>query len=152
MYYFKEYVIGPQCDQCKGSCYNLAPKSPHGCIRCFCMGVTRSCQSSDYYRSQVLETVCVNTKFITIVQFDLKERLTFRGEDQGVTVSDFQETNVETPRYDYDRVPNCMSVSTDSDAPTKYWRMPARLTGNKVSFLYPNPPGTKLFIELSFNS
>lgn len=49
----KPQVTGPNCDQCKPGSFHLSEKSPDGCLKCFCFGVTQDCRSSGYYRTKV---------------------------------------------------------------------------------------------------
>lgn len=51
--FFQEYVTGPKCDQCKPNSFYLNENNRYGCIDCFCMGITRQCTSSNWYRQQV---------------------------------------------------------------------------------------------------
>uniref|UniRef100_A0A1I7UX63 Basement membrane proteoglycan n=1 Tax=Caenorhabditis tropicalis TaxID=1561998 RepID=A0A1I7UX63_9PELO len=49
----KSQVTGPNCDQCKPGAFHLSEKSPEGCLKCFCFGVSNDCRSSGYYRTKV---------------------------------------------------------------------------------------------------
>ncbi|XP_049843588.1 basement membrane-specific heparan sulfate proteoglycan core protein isoform X30 [Schistocerca gregaria] len=49
----KELTTGTLCNQCKPNSFHLAPQNPEGCISCFCMGITDSCTSSSWYRTQI---------------------------------------------------------------------------------------------------
>lgn len=49
----KEEATGDQCDQCKPNSFYMSEKNADGCLSCFCSGVTRDCDSSNYYRTQV---------------------------------------------------------------------------------------------------
>ena len=46
-------VAGALCDECKPGFFHLSEANPEGCLRCFCMGVTRQCASSTWTREQV---------------------------------------------------------------------------------------------------
>uniref|UniRef100_A0A915HKJ2 Basement membrane-specific heparan sulfate proteoglycan core protein n=1 Tax=Romanomermis culicivorax TaxID=13658 RepID=A0A915HKJ2_ROMCU len=110
----KPYVTGPHCDQCADFCFNLYHRNPHGCIRCFCMGVTRQCDSSGYYRSQ--------------------ERLSFRGDSQGVTVCSADERQTDPHvRFDYDVVPNAITIRPPRLTGVVYWSLPKSFLGNKLT-------------------
>uniref|UniRef100_A0A915J8X4 Uncharacterized protein n=1 Tax=Romanomermis culicivorax TaxID=13658 RepID=A0A915J8X4_ROMCU len=50
----KEYVTGPTCTQCKAQSYYLTAHHPSGCIPCFCSGVTKECESSNFFKSQIV--------------------------------------------------------------------------------------------------
>uniref|UniRef100_A0A183CLT8 Basement membrane proteoglycan n=1 Tax=Globodera pallida TaxID=36090 RepID=A0A183CLT8_GLOPA len=49
----KQNVVGVTCDRCAPESFNLAPQNPHGCLRCFCSGVTRACESSHWRRNRI---------------------------------------------------------------------------------------------------
>jgi hypothetical protein len=53
----KDYVDGPTCATCKANTFYLNRDNQFGCIACFCMGVTRQCTSSNWFRDKV----CVTT-------------------------------------------------------------------------------------------
>uniref|UniRef100_A0A8C4GKG4 Heparan sulfate proteoglycan 2 n=1 Tax=Dicentrarchus labrax TaxID=13489 RepID=A0A8C4GKG4_DICLA len=46
-------VVGTLCDECKPGFFHLSEANPEGCLRCFCMGVTKQCASSTWNRDQV---------------------------------------------------------------------------------------------------
>ncbi|XP_036959999.1 basement membrane-specific heparan sulfate proteoglycan core protein isoform X7 [Acanthopagrus latus] len=50
----KNNVAGALCDECKAGFFHLSEANPEGCLRCFCMGVTKQCASSTWNRDQVL--------------------------------------------------------------------------------------------------
>ena len=50
---FQENVIGDRCDRCKANAFYLSDRYELGCVECFCMGVSRSCQSTSWNRAQV---------------------------------------------------------------------------------------------------
>lgn len=43
----KENVAAPDCDVCEPGSFNLDPRNPKGCTKCFCFGTTARCYSSD---------------------------------------------------------------------------------------------------------
>lgn len=45
-------VAGALCDECKAGFFHLSEANPEGCLRCFCMGVTKQCASSTWNRDQ----------------------------------------------------------------------------------------------------
>ncbi|XP_078043463.1 terribly reduced optic lobes isoform X5 [Augochlora pura] len=49
----KQYVTGPTCNQCKANTFSLSSKNKFGCVNCFCMGITKKCVSSNWYRSDI---------------------------------------------------------------------------------------------------
>lgn len=48
-----QYFLGPTCNSCAPNTFNLSPRNPSGCNRCWCAGVTPVCESSSYRRSKV---------------------------------------------------------------------------------------------------
>uniref|UniRef100_F1KPK5 Basement membrane proteoglycan n=1 Tax=Ascaris suum TaxID=6253 RepID=F1KPK5_ASCSU len=110
----KALVTGPSCNQCVPGSYHLHNKAPQGCLKCFCFGITDQCRSSTWYRS--------------------KDKLTFNGDPQGVTLSDFDERDIEqNARFDY-IYPGMITYSNGRYGESvKYWRMPQRFLGNKLS-------------------
>lgn len=51
--YVQNNVAGTLCDECKPGFFHLSEANPEGCLRCFCMGVTKQCASSTWNRDQV---------------------------------------------------------------------------------------------------
>ncbi|XP_074831677.1 basement membrane-specific heparan sulfate proteoglycan core protein isoform X3 [Carettochelys insculpta] len=49
----KPNVEGPLCNKCTSGAFYLSDQNPHGCLKCFCMGVSRQCASSSWSRDQV---------------------------------------------------------------------------------------------------
>ncbi|KAG8142217.1 hypothetical protein E2320_006163 [Naja naja] len=49
----KPNVQGPSCSECATGSFHLSHGNPEGCLRCFCMGVSRQCASSSWSRDQV---------------------------------------------------------------------------------------------------
>uniref|UniRef100_A0A670K7D7 Heparan sulfate proteoglycan 2 n=1 Tax=Podarcis muralis TaxID=64176 RepID=A0A670K7D7_PODMU len=47
-------VMGQSCNECATGSFHLSHANPEGCLRCFCMGVSRQCSSSSWNRDQVL--------------------------------------------------------------------------------------------------
>ncbi|KAK2507936.1 hypothetical protein MC885_016530, partial [Smutsia gigantea] len=50
----KNNVVGRLCNECVTGSFHLSARNPDGCLKCFCMGVSRQCTSSSWSRSQVL--------------------------------------------------------------------------------------------------
>ncbi|KJH47263.1 laminin EGF-like protein [Dictyocaulus viviparus] len=48
----KPLVTGPACTDCYPGSFHLNEKSPQGCLKCFCFGITDNCRSSNLYRTQ----------------------------------------------------------------------------------------------------
>ncbi|XP_058409147.1 basement membrane-specific heparan sulfate proteoglycan core protein isoform X9 [Diceros bicornis minor] len=47
-------VVGRLCNECVAGSFHLSAHNPDGCLKCFCMGVSRQCTSSTWSRAQVL--------------------------------------------------------------------------------------------------
>ncbi|XP_067931597.1 laminin subunit alpha-like [Watersipora subatra] len=45
---------GDTCGECQSGTYNLETRNTKGCTKCFCFGITSTCQSSSLLRSQIL--------------------------------------------------------------------------------------------------
>ncbi|XP_069893790.1 basement membrane-specific heparan sulfate proteoglycan core protein isoform X4 [Dipodomys merriami] len=50
----KNNVVGRVCNECADGSFHLSSQNPDGCLKCFCMGVSRQCTSSSWSRAQVL--------------------------------------------------------------------------------------------------
>ncbi|KAM5247632.1 basement membrane-specific heparan sulfate proteoglycan core protein isoform 2-T2 [Ctenodactylus gundi] len=50
----KSNVVGRLCNECATGSFHLSARNPDGCLKCFCMGVSRHCASSSWRRAQVL--------------------------------------------------------------------------------------------------
>lgn len=110
----KEHVTGILCDQCTTSSFFLNSQAATGCIDCFCMGVTKICTSSSWYRDVVRSTFASSRNEFTVI------------------------ADYENP----DEVPIDVTVSNKevvfrggypNDANIYYWRLPSRFTGNKIT-------------------
>ncbi|CAK6440721.1 unnamed protein product [Pipistrellus nathusii] len=49
----KNNVVGRLCNECITGSFHLSARNPEGCLKCFCMGVSRQCTSSSWTRAQV---------------------------------------------------------------------------------------------------
>uniref|UniRef100_A0A8C7EWF8 Heparan sulfate proteoglycan 2 n=1 Tax=Neovison vison TaxID=452646 RepID=A0A8C7EWF8_NEOVI len=49
----KNNVVGRLCNECVAGSFHLNARNPDGCLKCFCMGVSRQCTSSSWSRAQV---------------------------------------------------------------------------------------------------
>ncbi|XP_067423107.1 basement membrane-specific heparan sulfate proteoglycan core protein isoform X3 [Emydura macquarii macquarii] len=49
----KPNVAGRLCNECTSGAFYLSNENPDGCLKCFCMGVSRQCASSSWNREQV---------------------------------------------------------------------------------------------------
>ncbi|XP_053546192.1 basement membrane-specific heparan sulfate proteoglycan core protein isoform X4 [Bombina bombina] len=111
----KAHVQGTLCNECKSGTFYLSNENPDGCLRCFCMGVTKQCSSSFWNRDLVRST------------YDSQERVPF-------TIS-----NVDSSRsYSEDiRVtgPSELTFGAFSNIPQDvyFWVLPERFKGDKVT-------------------
>lgn len=46
---FQPGVTGPRCDQCAVGRFNLDANNPDGCSKCWCNGLSDSCDSGNKY-------------------------------------------------------------------------------------------------------
>ncbi|GAB0098092.1 basement membrane-specific heparan sulfate proteoglycan core protein [Sergentomyia squamirostris] len=111
----KNSVVGRRCDQCAANSYFLNPSTPNGCIHCFCMGVTRQCMSSNYYRDTVQSTLYRDRSDFDII-YNYEEP-NF-GSEESIQVSS-HETIFRNVQHD--------------DTEVYYWNLPTRFVGNKVT-------------------
>ncbi|ULU04746.1 hypothetical protein L3Y34_017478 [Caenorhabditis briggsae] len=125
----KSQVTGPNCDQCKPGAFHLSEKSPEGCLKCFCFGVSNDCRSSGYYRTK--DAAC--------------DRLMFAGDAEGVTMSDIEERSIDrNAPYSFFKT-GYLTFDGTTDGVTKYWRLPQRFLGDKVTAY-----GGKMEFEIEF--
>ncbi|KAI6206597.1 Basement membrane proteoglycan [Aphelenchoides besseyi] len=112
----KPNVVGPQCDRCAPNTFNLSPRNPQGCSRCWCAGVTPTCDSSSYRRSRV-------------------------EVDYGRGAQDQIEISTDDVRQPY-RPQSQPQVTSDSirfdgfqeaRGQTLYWKLPIKFGGDKVT-------------------
>ncbi|KAK8750302.1 hypothetical protein OTU49_014768 [Cherax quadricarinatus] len=111
----KEFVTGPKCDQCKPDSFYLNENNRDGCIECFCMGITRQCTSSNWYRQQ--------------------ESVSFTNDRQGFELVDkFQQTVISNDIFvDSGRQELVFREFSRVDQEVYYWKLPQRFLGNKIS-------------------
>ncbi|KHJ45819.1 immunoglobulin domain protein [Trichuris suis] len=108
----KHFTTGPNCDRCTTDAFYLSPRNPHGCIQCFCSGVTMNCGSTTWHRTQ--------------------ERLTFTSDPQGIALCDFAERRKDTsPRVSMQ--PYGYGTPTERFPDAMYWCLPSRMLGNKLT-------------------
>ncbi|KAI6230502.1 hypothetical protein M3Y99_01050000 [Aphelenchoides fujianensis] len=112
----KANVQGPQCDRCAANTFNLSPRNPQGCHRCWCAGVTPTCDSSSFRRSKV-------------------------EVDYGRGAQDRVEITTDDVRQPF-TPPTQPQVSGDSirfdgfqeaRGQTLYWKLPIKFAGDKVT-------------------
>lgn len=110
----QDYVDGPTCGTCKANTFFLSGENQFGCIACFCMGVTRQCSSSNWFRDQISTTFTSSRDHFTLIDTDRREQ----------PISD-------TIRLDQNR--GEISYSSFSNPNVHYWSLPARYLGNKIT-------------------
>lgn len=107
----KKHVTGSRCNQCTSEAFNLNAESETGCVDCFCMGVSRQCSSSSWYRD-------------TIYAQPRPQEFTLISNYDNPSVFD---TEIETNNQE-------VSIRIDSGDPTiYYWVLPPAFGGAKVA-------------------
>ncbi|VDL70607.1 unnamed protein product [Nippostrongylus brasiliensis] len=136
-------VTGPTCSDCRPGSFHLTDKSPQGCLKCFCFGITENCRSSNYYRTQASP---LNPPFLhSLPSFSFKDRLMFAGSSEGVMLSDVEERDIDRSANFEFSIPGYLTY-TQQPVGTKYWRMPQRFLGNKVTSY-----GGKMEFEIQYS-
>uniref|UniRef100_A0A8D3BGI2 Heparan sulfate proteoglycan 2 n=1 Tax=Scophthalmus maximus TaxID=52904 RepID=A0A8D3BGI2_SCOMX len=105
-------VAGAVCDECKAGFFHLSQANPEGCLRCFCMGVTKQCASSTWNRDQVRGGV--NGQL-----FSLSDSANTKTISDGISQSGFSEVVYRS----FSSVPNDIY----------YWVLPESFRGDKVT-------------------
>lgn len=106
--------MGQRCDQCKPNTFHLDAANQDGCLNCFCMGITKTCSSSNWYRQQ--------------------ERCIFTNDAQGFAITDVNQRSTVSDRISVDsdsREIIYRDFSRVSDV--YYWKLPAKFLGDKVT-------------------
>ncbi|XP_068772364.1 basement membrane-specific heparan sulfate proteoglycan core protein isoform X3 [Struthio camelus] len=107
----KPNVTGRLCNECAVGAFHLSDANPDGCLKCFCMGVSRQCASSSWHRDQVRATAETPFSLANLANTQtVSEGVRFAGPDE-VVFSDFHAL----PRDVY------------------FWVLPPRFTGDKVT-------------------
>ncbi|XP_046437149.1 basement membrane-specific heparan sulfate proteoglycan core protein-like isoform X37 [Daphnia pulex] len=111
----KDLVTGPRCDQCKPNTFHLNPDNQDGCINCFCMGITKTCTASTWFRQQI------KTVFTTDIQgFALTDKNRRENIVERVTVNSVSR---EIVYRDFNRLSN----------EVHYWKLSSKFIGDKVT-------------------
>ncbi|XP_041859531.1 basement membrane-specific heparan sulfate proteoglycan core protein isoform X3 [Melanotaenia boesemani] len=108
----KNNVAGAQCDECKAGFFHLSEANPEGCLRCFCMGVTKQCASSSWSRDQVRGGV--NGQL-----FSLSNSANTKTISDGISQRGFSEVTYRS----FSSVPNDVY----------FWVLPGNFRGDKVT-------------------
>ncbi|XP_072011491.1 basement membrane-specific heparan sulfate proteoglycan core protein isoform X5 [Engystomops pustulosus] len=111
----KPHVSGKLCNECKTGTFYLSDKNQDGCLKCFCMGVTRECSSSYWNRDQVQST------------YDSHERAPFSITNAASTQTYSEGISVTGPTE--------LTFSAFNNIPqdTYFWVLPERFKGDKVT-------------------
>nr|XP_020441243.1 basement membrane-specific heparan sulfate proteoglycan core protein isoform X3 [Monopterus albus] len=108
----KNNVAGALCDECKPGFFHLSEANSEGCLRCFCMGVTKQCASSTWNRDQVRGGV--NGQLFS---------LSNRANTNTISEDIFQRGSSEVVYTSFYRVPSDIY----------YWVLPESFNGDKVT-------------------
>nr|XP_039259403.1 basement membrane-specific heparan sulfate proteoglycan core protein-like isoform X1 [Styela clava] len=111
----KRNVEGERCGTCKPGTFHLEQSNPYGCTECFCMGITRQCTGSNWYRYKVVPEYGENDRFL----------LTNAGSTR--RLQDIVEMRRSLGRG---------SVRANLSLQPRdvyYWVLPAVFSGNKIS-------------------
>ncbi|XP_028850828.1 basement membrane-specific heparan sulfate proteoglycan core protein isoform X4 [Denticeps clupeoides] len=108
----KANVVGALCDECQSGSFHLSRENPEGCLRCFCMGVTKQCASSTWTRDQVRGDV--NGQL-----FSLANRALTRTITDGVSQRGFAEV--------------VFRAFTTLPSDIYFWVLPENFRGDKVT-------------------
>ncbi|XP_060115564.1 basement membrane-specific heparan sulfate proteoglycan core protein [Heteronotia binoei] len=111
----KPNVMGRLCNECTSGTFHLSHKNPEGCLKCFCMGVSRQCASSSWHRDQVR----VTHEDAETGQFTLSNLASTQTVTEGIRFAGLSELVFSSfhalPREVY------------------YWVLPQRFKGDKVT-------------------
>nr|CAD7589934.1 unnamed protein product [Timema genevievae] len=110
----KTNVEGRSCDRCRPGTFALSSDNTEGCLECLCSGVTDSCQSSNYYRTQIPMQI-----------IDSRHGFTLTDSSRSDVVRDGFSLNVAQNEIGY-TFPNSRNQRM-------FWSLPPAFTGNKVS-------------------
>ncbi|XP_053136681.1 basement membrane-specific heparan sulfate proteoglycan core protein isoform X4 [Hemicordylus capensis] len=111
----KPNVTGRLCNECASGSFHLSGENPDGCLRCFCMGVSRQCASSSWNRDQVR----VASEDAERAPFALSNAAGTRTVSEGIRFTGPAE----------------LTFSSFSSLPRDvyYWVLPERFKGDKVT-------------------
>ncbi|KAM9297026.1 LOW QUALITY PROTEIN: basement membrane-specific heparan sulfate proteoglycan core protein [Gastrophryne carolinensis] len=111
----KPHVSGNLCNECKSGTFHLSERNPDGCLKCFCMGVTRLCSSSYWNRDQVSST------------YDSHQRAPFSISNAGGTRTTSDGVSVTGPSE------LAFGSFTNLPQDVYYWVLPEPYKGDKVT-------------------
>ncbi|PIO28616.1 hypothetical protein AB205_0082730 [Aquarana catesbeiana] len=109
------HVSGNLCNECKSGTFYLSDRNPDGCLKCFCMGVTRQCSSSYWNRDQVRATYDSHER----APFSISNAASTRTISEGISVTG----------------PSELTFSNFNNIPQDiyFWVLPERFKGDKVT-------------------
>ncbi|XP_014662216.1 PREDICTED: basement membrane-specific heparan sulfate proteoglycan core protein-like [Priapulus caudatus] len=113
----KPNVVGQYCDQCARDTFHLSAANPHGCVRCFCMGITNRCSSCSWNRDQEVADFRAHKS-----EWLLRDRFGHFNISSGIDV--VEEDNKDTLVASGRALPDRLNLF--------YWAMPQHFLGNKV--------------------
>ncbi|XP_031778282.1 basement membrane-specific heparan sulfate proteoglycan core protein isoform X4 [Nasonia vitripennis] len=114
----KEYVTGPTCNQCKANTFSLAFTNQFGCIRCFCMGTTSTCVSSNWYRSEIRVSFTNSIREFSLVGSNVQDSkiitsgINLKPKSREIVFNDFPDRGAGN---------------------VYYWLVPSLFLGNQIS-------------------
>ncbi|GCC31495.1 hypothetical protein chiPu_0009953 [Chiloscyllium punctatum] len=111
----KANVVGRLCNQCAPGSFNLDDANLDGCLKCFCMGISKECASSSWHRDQVRALSGEQERNLyMLTNMAHTQRIT-----EGIKISALSELTFAN----FDAVPRDVY----------YWVLPDRFKGDKVT-------------------
>ncbi|XP_072334658.1 basement membrane-specific heparan sulfate proteoglycan core protein isoform X2 [Scyliorhinus torazame] len=111
----KANVVGRLCDECSTGSFNLDDSNVDGCLKCFCMGISKECASSSWHRDQVQALYDERERNLyMLTNMAHTQRIT-----EGVQISGLSELTFAN----FDTIPRDIY----------YWVLPERFKGDKVT-------------------
>ncbi|KAH9488652.1 Basement membrane-specific heparan sulfate proteoglycan core protein, partial [Bulinus truncatus] len=111
----KPTVTGQLCDTCKPETFYLSDANPGGCIPCFCMGVTQTCQSTTWHRVPITLGFTQSSSDVILTDLTQVEKIS-----EGFVVD---RQSRELVFRDFDNY----------NGKLLYWSLPQQFLGNKVT-------------------
>ncbi|KAK6623243.1 hypothetical protein RUM43_009095 [Polyplax serrata] len=104
----KENVEGKYCEKCKYGFFGLSQKNPEGCTKCYCSGITQTCEEAN----QTIETIKSSLK--------------------GWLVADLSTTRTIVPTEDPDTDTMYIGNYELPGVESYYWLAPPALGGSQI--------------------
>nr|XP_014348776.1 PREDICTED: basement membrane-specific heparan sulfate proteoglycan core protein [Latimeria chalumnae] len=111
----KPNVVGTLCDECSTGSFHLSASNPEGCLKCFCMGVTKQCASSSWHRDQVRAAYDQQESKL----YSLSNIANTRSITEGISIRGSSELSFRA----FNTVPHDIY----------YWVLPEKFKGDKVT-------------------